>query len=97
MAVASGRWAPSIAWRHAKFLLGLFEQPYVDPVRAGQISKSADPQMLALNALHQAIMLLKNDGALLPLKRSSLRSPPISERSAISTWRAASNRAGLIS
>lgn len=58
----------------AKFLLGLFEQPYVDPDRAEQITNCADHQALALKAAHQAIVLLKNAGALLPLDRTQLRS-----------------------
>jgi beta-glucosidase len=58
----------------AKFLLGLFEQPYADPDRAAQITNCADHQALALRAAHQAIVLLKNDGAVLPLDRAALKS-----------------------
>ena len=47
----------------AKFLLGLFEQPYIDVDRAEAITNSAEHQALALRAAHQAIVLLKNDGA----------------------------------
>ncbi|NTU65745.1 MAG: glycoside hydrolase family 3 protein, partial [Chloroflexi bacterium] len=56
----------------AKFLLGLFENPYVDPDRAEQITNCADHQALALRAAHQAIVLLKNEGALLPLDQKQL-------------------------
>jgi beta-glucosidase len=58
----------------AKFRLGLFEKPYVDPDRAEQITNCADHQRLALQAAQQAIVLLKNEGALLPLDRTRLRS-----------------------
>jgi len=56
----------------AKFLLGLFENPYVDPDRAEQITNCAEHQALALRAAHQAIVLLKNEGALLPLDQKQL-------------------------
>ncbi len=57
----------------AKFLLGLFEQPYIDIDQAEAITNSAQHQALALKAAHQAIVLLKNDGVL-PLDRTQLRS-----------------------
>ena len=56
----------------AKFLLGLFENPYADPDHAEQITNCADHQALALRAAHQAIVLLKNEGALLPLDQRQL-------------------------
>lgn len=57
----------------AKFLLGLFEQPYIDIDQAEAITNSAQHQALALKAAHQSIVLLKNDGVL-PLDRTQLRS-----------------------
>lgn len=50
-----------------KFDLGLFENPFVDPDKADAISGSAAARPLALDAARQAIVLLKNDGGLLPL------------------------------
>jgi beta-glucosidase len=58
----------------AKFLLGLFENSYVNPDLAEQITDCAHHRALALKAAHQAIILLKNEGALLPLDRTRLRS-----------------------
>jgi beta-glucosidase len=51
-----------------KFELGLFEDPYVDPARADEISGAAASQTLALDAARQAIVLLQNRGGLLPLQ-----------------------------
>jgi beta-glucosidase len=41
-----------------KLELGLFEDPYVDPARADQVSGSAATRPLALEAARQAIVLL---------------------------------------
>ncbi len=56
----------------AKFLLGLFEQPYVDLAQAERITNCQAHQELALRAAQRALVLLKNDG-LLPLDASNLR------------------------
>src|SRR3989449_2007861 len=58
----------------AKFLLGLFENPYVDPDRALRITNSIEHRELAAEAARRSITLLKNDGNLLPLDRSVLKS-----------------------
>lgn len=52
-----------------KFELGLFDQPYVDPERAEKVCNSPEHRALALEAARQAIVLLKNDGNLLPLSK----------------------------
>jgi len=54
----------------AKFLTGLFDDPYVDPDYGEKITNSPEHQQLALKAAHEAIILLKNEGNLLPLDRS---------------------------
>ncbi len=53
-----------------KFLLGLFENPYVNVNRAVQISRCKEHQELALQAAREGIVLLKNDNNLLPLGKN---------------------------
>jgi beta-glucosidase len=50
-----------------KFRLGLFENPYVDADYAERITNGAEHRQLAVKAAEKAIVLLKNDGNLLPL------------------------------
>jgi beta-glucosidase len=57
-----------------KFLLGLFEDPYVDPVEAERVAETKESSKLALRAAHEAITLLKNQNNLLPLDRGKIRS-----------------------
>src|SRR6201999_3705853 len=58
----------------AKFLLGLFENPYVDVERAVRVTNSAEHRALAAEAARRSITLLKNQNNLLPLNRSALKS-----------------------
>jgi beta-glucosidase len=53
-----------------KFMLGLFEDPYVDTERAIRIVHSLKNQQLALRAAQEGIVLLKNDKKLLPLDKN---------------------------
>ncbi|MBO0860092.1 MAG: glycoside hydrolase family 3 C-terminal domain-containing protein [Chloracidobacterium sp.] len=57
----------------AKFALGLFENPYVDPERAAKLTNSKAHQDLAAEAARRSITLLKNEGGLLPLDRGKLK------------------------
>ena len=57
----------------AKFLAGLFDDPYVDPAFAEKVVNSPDHKQLALKAAHEAITLLKNQNHLLPLERSKYK------------------------
>jgi len=50
-----------------KFLAGLFENPYVDPDRATRIVNQRAHRRLAREIAQEAIILLKNEGDLLPL------------------------------
>ncbi len=51
----------------AKFRLGLFDSPYVDPDYAEKVTNNAEHQRLAEKVAEEAIVLLKNDTNLLPL------------------------------
>src|SRR5438309_3207829 len=53
-----------------KFRLGLFEHPYVDLEHAKQVMHSAEHQQLALAAAREGIVLLRNEGSLLPLNKN---------------------------
>ena len=56
----------------AKFLLGLFERPYVE-ARSSEVERPSD-RALARRAAEEAIVLLKNDGGLLPLDPARIKS-----------------------
>ena len=53
----------------AKFRLGLFENPYVDPLVAAAANDSPDHRYLARDAAHRAIVLLRNESKTLPLSK----------------------------
>jgi len=58
----------------AKFLLGLFENPYVDVERAVRVTNSSEHRALAAEAARRSLTLLKNANNLLPLNLSALKS-----------------------
>lgn len=53
----------------AKFELGLFDHPYVDPQEAGKQNGSAEHRQLAKQAALESVVLLKNDKLTLPLSK----------------------------
>jgi beta-glucosidase len=58
---------------YTKFRLGLFENPYVDPEYARQITNSPEHRELAEKTAEKAIVLLKNENNLLPLDLTKLK------------------------
>jgi beta-glucosidase len=54
----------------AKFELGLFEHPFVDPDIAARENNSPEHRALARTAARESIVLLKNDRGVLPLSKS---------------------------
>ncbi|MGE5377006.1 MAG: glycoside hydrolase family 3 N-terminal domain-containing protein [Bacteroidota bacterium] len=57
-----------------KLQLGLFENPFVDEETAASITNCPEHRALALETAQKSIILLKNEGGLLPLDRSRIRS-----------------------
>ncbi len=57
----------------AKFRMGLFEDPYVDANYADQFTGNAEMRATALKAARQSMVLLKNEGSLLPLDKSKVK------------------------
>ena len=54
-----------------KFLVGLFDDPYVTPDAGKHDRRIEDNRKIALRAAHETITLLKNDRNLLPLPKKS--------------------------
>jgi len=53
-----------------KFNLGLFDDPFINPEKAVAVSHTKENQDLALKAAREGIVLLRNEGKLLPLKKN---------------------------
>ncbi|MDP4098236.1 glycoside hydrolase family 3 C-terminal domain-containing protein [Paenibacillus sp. P96] len=56
-----------------KFRLGLFDQPYADTTRAASVVKSEAARTVNLQLARESVVLLRNDGRLLPLGASARR------------------------
>jgi beta-glucosidase len=57
----------------AKFLLGVFDQPYAEPERAARVMHSAEHQALAKRSALAGLTLLRNDNSLLPLDPARIK------------------------
>ena len=57
----------------AKFMAGLFEDPYVNADYAEKITNSPEHQKLALKSAREAIILLKNQDNVLPLSKTKYK------------------------
>ena len=53
-----------------KFQLGLFEQPFIDETEAGKWNGIAEHRAIAKKAALESIVLLKNEGNILPLSKN---------------------------
>ena len=57
----------------SKFRMDLFDDPYVDTNYADQFTVNAKMRAIALKAARQSIVLLKNEGNILPLDKSKIK------------------------
>lgn len=55
----------------AKFKTGIFDNPFADPKEAARVNDCAEHRALALEAARKAIVLLRNEGCVLPFKRET--------------------------
>ena len=56
-----------------KFLLGLFDHPFIDESLSQNVSRSPEHLKLSLTVARQSMCLLKNEGDLLPLRKDAKR------------------------
>jgi len=56
-----------------KFMLGLFDNPYVDPEYAAKINDSPEHRKLAHRIACESMVLLKNEDGILPLNKDEVR------------------------
>jgi beta-glucosidase len=54
-----------------KFMLGLFDHPYVDPALNSRVERNPAHLALTLRSARESMTLLKNDGNLLPLAKTT--------------------------
>ena len=57
----------------SKFITGLFDDPFVDPDIAEKATNNGEHRQLALEAARKSIILLKNEGRLLPLHKANYK------------------------
>jgi beta-glucosidase len=69
-----------------KFALGLFDHPLIDPGLRALTYRSKAHLDLTLEAARQSMTLLKNDGALLPLSKSTKRIAVIGQNAGVARY-----------
>jgi beta-glucosidase len=78
-----------------KIRLGLFEHPYVDEARAQRVLSEPEHRTTARLAAERSAVLLRNEGGLLPLKKSAYTNIAVigpladSQLDTLGTWRPA--------
>jgi beta-glucosidase len=70
----------------AKFALGLFDHPYVDTSATARVKRSREHLALSLESARGSMTLLKNDGHLLPLSKTSKRIALIGPNAAVARY-----------
>lgn len=70
----------------AKFALGLFDHPYTDPALTARVKRSAAHLDISLESARESITLLKNQGSLLPLRKTVQRIALIGPNAAIARY-----------
>ena len=69
-----------------KFELGLFDHPFVDPALRAKVYRSAPHLALSLQSARESMTLLKNDGRLLPLSKSTKAIAVIGPNAAVARY-----------
>jgi beta-glucosidase len=69
-----------------KFELGLFNDPLVDPALKAKVYRSPPHLALSLQSARESMTLLKNDGQLLPLSKSTRRIAVIGPNAAVARY-----------
>ncbi len=69
-----------------KFELGLFDHPLVDPTLKTAVWRSPQHLALSLQSARESMTLLKNDGQLLPLSKSTKRIAVIGPNAAVARY-----------
>lgn len=69
----------------AKFDLGLFDAPYIDPVLAEKVNHCPEHRSLALKAAQESVVLLKNESQVLPIRKDVQKIAVIGKDAAIAS------------
>jgi beta-glucosidase len=70
----------------AKFMLGLFDRPLVETSLAPKVYRAKDHLALSLQSARESMTLLKNDGTLLPISKTTKRIAVIGPNAAIARY-----------